>query len=417
MKIQFFDIDNWKEIGATLARNKTRTFLTGFGIFWGVFMLACLMGGARGAEDLLRRNFEGFASNSAILAPTKTTMPYQGHAKGRKWQLDLTDLQRIRQVFPELETVTTLASRSFNSFRNGKYSYSGQVWGVQETFTDVMLPTIDSGRFINTADNQQQRKVAVIGKKVANELFPGIDSPVGHDVQINGIVYTIIGVAYQSNEVQMTGDRIDNVIIIPLSTCQKAFNMGTKIDNIMIVATHNTKISKIEPRLRHLLYSRHMIAPADDSAMFYMDISAMFANVDTLFIGISFLAFFIGISTLIAGIIGIGNIMWVIVKERTQEFGIRRAIGAKPSDLTVQILSEGVTLTAVAGLTGITFACISLGIAAATTADAVSTPRFQMTLGQAGIIFGIFIILGTLAGLIPAIKAMKIKPIEALNDK
>ena len=413
VKIPFFDIDNWKEIGATLARNKTRTFLTAFGIFWGVFMLACLMGGARGAEDLLRRNFAGFATNSAILFPGKTTIPYQGHAKGRRWSLDMTDLERLQVLLPQLKTVTPQSSSSNISFRNGRYTYSGQIWGVRAGFTDVMTPAIESGRFINDADERFMRKVAVVGKKVANELFPGVTDP---EILVNGVAYRIVGIAYQNNEIQM-GDRIDNVVIMPLKTFQNAFNKGDLIDGIMMVGYDTADFTALEPKIRRILYSRHKVAPDDTSAMWYMNISEEFAKVDALFMGVSFLALFIGLSTLIAGIIGIGNIMWVIVKERTQEIGIRRAIGARPSDIIVQILSEGVTLTAIAGMAGISLACVVLGVTAAMTANEISTPRFQMNLGHAVTIMVTFVVLGTLAGLIPAIKAMKIKPIEALNDK
>lgn len=399
-----------------MARNKTRTFLTAFGIFWGVFMLACLMGGARGAEDLLRRNFEGFATNSAILFPNRTTIPYKGHAKGRRWEADMTDVERLRQLLPQLQTVTSQSAEWNISFRNGRYSFSGQVWGVEKEFCDVMLPNIESGRFINDADVRLQRKVAVVGKKVANELYPGEKAPIGKTILVNGISYTIVGIAYQTTEIQMN-DRIDNVVIIPVTTFQKAFNRADKVDVIMMVGGKDAHFAELEPKIRQIFYSRHQIAPDDKSAMWYMDISDMFSKVDVMFMGISFLALFIGLSTLIAGIIGIGNIMWVIVKERTQEFGIRRAIGAKPLDVTAQILSEGVTLTAIAGMAGITLACIVLGVAAFLTTNETSTPRFQMTLWQAGVIIGVFIILGTLAGLIPAIKAMRIKPIEALNDK
>ncbi len=416
MKTSFFDIENWKEIGTTLARNKTRTFLTAFGIFWGVFMLACLMGGARGAEDLLKRNFNGFATNSAILFPNQTTIPYKGHAKGRSWQADVIDIERLKASFPQLNYVTSQSVQRNISFRNGRYAYSGQVWGVECSFQEVMLPYIDSGRFINEADTRFQRKVAVVGKKVVNELYPGDSSPIGKTLLVNDISYTIIGVAYQTNEIEMN-DRIDNVVIIPLTTFQKGFNRGDKVDVVMMVGGRNANLSELEPDIRRILATRHHIAPTDKSAMWFMNVSEQFAKLNMLFLSISFLALFIGLSTLIAGIIGIGNIMWVIVKERTQEFGIRRAIGAKPLDVTVQILSEGVTLTAMSGMIGITFACIALAVATNLTANEISVPRFQMTLWQAFALIGLFIILGTLAGLIPAIKAMKIKPIEAINDK
>lgn len=415
MRIQLFDIENWKEIGATLARNKTRTFLTAFGIFWGVFMLACLMGGARGAEDLLASNFDGFATNSAIIVPGITTKPYEGHAKGRRWEANMTDMERLRTMIPSLTTVTgTLSTNS--SFRNGRYSYTGTVQGVEESFSKVMLPRIASGRFINDADNRLQRKVAVVGKKIANELFPGNPNPVGESILINGISYTIVGTAYQTSNVNVNS-RIDEQVIIPLTTYQKAYNKADKVEMLMLVGSSTANFTQLEERIRHLLYIRHQIDPADSGALWFLNIAEHFEQLDTLFTGISFLAFFIGLSTLIAGIIGIGNIMWVIVKERTREFGVRRAIGARPSDVTAQILSEGIALTAIAGMAGISLACLVLGITAAATATEVCTPRFQMNLSQALIIIIAFIVLGSLAGLIPAIKAMRIKPIEALNSK
>ena len=197
MKIPFFDIENWKEIGATLARNKTRTFLTAFGIFWGVFMLASLLGGARGAEDLLRRNFEGFATNAAIVAPSTTSIPYKGYSKGRQVEFNLKDVNSMRVQVPELSVVTPMVSAYGISLKNGKYSYTGGVQGLEGNYTKVMTPNIDHGRFINDADVSGMRKVAVIGSKVANEIFPGDPDPVGKDVEINGIIYKVVGVASQ----------------------------------------------------------------------------------------------------------------------------------------------------------------------------------------------------------------------------
>lgn len=416
MKIPFFDIENWKEIGATLARNKTRTFLTAFGIFWGVFMLASLLGGARGAEDLLRRNFEGFATNAAIVAPSTTSIPYKGYSKGRQVEFNLKDVNSLRVQVPELSVVTPMVSTYGISLKNGKYSYTGGVQGLEGNYTKVMTPNIDHGRFINDADVSSMRKVAVIGSKVTNEIFPGDPDPVGKDVEINGIIYKVVGVASQKSEISM-GSRIDDIAIIPLTTFQRAFNRGDKVEMIMMVGRRNANLTELENRIRHVFYSNHYISPLDENALWYMNIAEQFEKVDSMFTAISFLAGFIGFSTLIAGVIGIGNIMWVIVKERTQEIGIRRAIGARPLDITAQILSEGITLTAIAGMAGISLATVVLAIATLITSTPTSVPHFEMTLGQAGVIFGTFILLGTLAGIIPALKAMRIKPIEALNDK
>lgn len=419
MNIPIFDIENWKEIGATLARNKTRTFLTGFGIFWGVAMLAILMGGARGGEDMLRRQFAGFATNSGGIVADRTTMPYQGNPKGRRWYLDLTDVERLRQSVPELTAVIPVfQSWGSATCRNGKYSYSGSAQGVGPDYTKMTTPKINAGRFINEADVAQERKVVVLGQKIVNEIFPNDPDPVGKTVTMNGVTYSIVGVA-ESLSGATIGGTLEETVVLPQSTFRKAFARADKVDFICFVANDKVKISNLIPRIRSTIFRRHQIDPADESAMWVMDISEMFEQVDGLFTGISLLALFIGVSTLLAGVIGIGNIMWVIVKERTQEIGIRRAIGAKPRDIVVQVLCEGVALTIVAGIAGICFAAIVLGVVnhLANTGDPSVYAHFQMSFASAMSIVGIFVILGTLAGLIPSIKAMKIKPIEALNDK
>ncbi len=416
MRLTIFDIENWKEIGATLARNKTRTFLTGFGIFWGTAMLAILLGGARGAKDMLMRNFDGFATNSGAVFAGRTSEPYKGHQKGRWWDLDVTDVKRIQENFPEFETVTEQLSSGNGRFESQKYSYSGTVMGVSPDFAKVMTPVIFNGRFINNADMSLDRKVAVIGKKVANELYPDNHNPIGEKMKINGVYYNIVGVAGQNSEVNMNG-RVDESVLISATAFRRAFHRGDNVDVIMFVAKDGYKISDLKSRLRHVIYTRHAISPTDEGAMWIFDISESFEMLNNLFRGVSLLAMFIGMSTLLAGIIGIGNIMWVIVKERTQEIGIRRAIGAKPRDIIVQILSEGMMLTSVAGVAGICFAALVLGVTQVLTTNEVGTPHFQMNLWQAATIMATFIILGTMAGMIPSIKAMRIKPIEALNDK
>lgn len=414
-KVRLFDIENWREIGATLSRNKTRTFLTGFGIFWGVFMLALLLGGARGGQDMLLRNFAGFATNSAVFSSGTTSIPYRGYAKGRSYNIDYTDLQRIREAVPELKMVSG-AQFGSGSFKNGKLTAAGSVQGVFPEFVDIMTPVIYGGRFINQTDVATGRKVAVIGKRIAEQIFPGEDNIVGREVEVNGIVYRIVGIAGQETEISM-GSKIDETVIMPITTFQKAFGTKDEVNVAYLVAKDKEKISALKNRIKRVIYSRHYIHPEDESAMWFMDISENFAEVDKLFTGVTLLAGFIGLSSLIAGVIGIGNIMWVIVRERTQEIGVRRALGAKPRDIITQILSEGMALTAVAGTMGIVFAVGVLAILQKATTDPIAVPRFQLMFSQAVWIMVVFLSLGSLAGLIPAIKAMKIKPIEALNDK
>lgn len=418
MKLTIFDIENWKEIGATLARNKTRTFMTGFGIFWGVAMLALLMGGANGGEDLLKRNFAGFATNSGGMVPERTSMPYKGYQKGRSWQMDLADVDVLRESFPGLDAVIPTFQKWNSNFKYGKNSYSGQLIGAEANYTKMLVPKYYCGRFINEADVAGERRVAVIGKKVSNQLFPGEDEPLGRMINVNGGAYSVIGVAGDASEVHLNGS-LDESVVIPATTFQRANGYGDKIDFLMMVAKDDVNLSDIIPRMRSLLYRRHDIHPDDKGALWVINIAENFKQVDMLFTGVDLLALFIGLSTLLAGVIGIGNIMWVIVKERTQEIGIRRAIGAKPRDIIVQVLCEGAVLTVVSGLAGLFLAAVILGVMQHLNnpPDAVSAANFQMSFMSAIAILLTFVILGLLAGLIPSIKAMRIKPVEAINSK
>lgn len=417
MRLTIFDIENWKEIGATLMRNKTRTFLTGFGIFWGVAMLAMLTGGARGGEDLLKRNFAGFATNTGGMSSYRTSIPYMGYQKGRYWEMDMTDVELIRRSFPEFEAVVPVFSSS-GSIKYGRNSFSAQITGTDAGYTKILQPKLYCGRFVNDADVAGERKVAVVGKKVVTQLFPEDPEPLGKMIDVAGSAYSIIGVAGDVSEININGS-MDEAVLVPSSTFRRSHGYGDKIDFLLVTGKPNANLSQLLPRMQSMVYRRHGIHPDDKGASWVINIAEEFEQVDTLFTGIDILAWFIGLSTLLAGVIGIGNIMWVIVKERTQEIGIRRAIGAKPRDIIVQVLSEGIALTLIAGIGGISLATIVLGVLQNMNnpPDAVAEAHFQMSFSTALGILLLFMVLGVLAGLIPSIKAMRIKPVEAINDK
>lgn len=410
MKTGFFDLENWREIGVTLARNKTRTLLTAFGIFWGTAMLAMLLGGAEGLERMLRKNFEGFATNSAVLFANRRSISYQGFNKGSSWNLTTADIDLIRQI-PGIDAVAPTNFGGSTTVSTSSHSTTAEIQGVDQDFIRVFLPTINSGRFINESDQRQRSKVVVLGRNVANKVFPDGDA-VGSFVNIGGIYYKVVGIASQEAEVQINGSKIDDQATIPMSTMAQSFKLGDTVHGTMITALPGHTPAELKPRIIRVVRVKHPIDPADTQALFFFDVSEQFAMVDSLFMGITVLALFVGIGTLVAGIIGVGNIMWVIVKERTTEIGIRRAIGAKPADIVTQILSEGIALTLIAGMAGIVFAAAVLGVV-----EHVSEVRFQMTFAQAVAIMAIFMTLGVAASIIPSLKAMKIKPIEAINDK
>ncbi|MDE7397412.1 MAG: ABC transporter permease [Muribaculum sp.] len=415
MKLHIFDTDNWREIMATLGRNRTRTFLTAFGIFWGTAMLALLYGGSQGLQDLLARKFQGISTNCAGFWAQQTTLPYKGYKKGRTWEITVDDIASVRSAIPQIKASTCINTIK-STARYKDRTYSSAVQGIDEDYNKISGPGLVEGRHLNESDIRDCRKVAVIGKHIATELF-GNTSPIGNFIEVDNIYYNVVGVYTQINEMRINGE-IDECISIPSSTMNRTYNFGNRIDFFLFEPVDGITPSQLMPRIRRILYNRHTIHPQDETAVQAFDLSERFATIYGLFGAVDFLALFVGIGTLLAGVIGVGNIMWIIVKERTQEIGIRRAIGARPIDVIMQILTESMTLTVIAGMSGIVFAVVILSGAAKATAGADGDiAGFQLSFANAIIVLSSFIILGTAAGTIPALKAMHIRPIEALNDK
>lgn len=414
MKNPVFDIENWREIGTTLAQNKTRTFMTAFGIFWGTAILALLIGGSEGLKHFMSRNFEGFATNAAVIFPERTTKSYAGFNKGMPLELNMQDAVNIRRAIPDLTHSSAVVFLWTNAMYGQKKS-NAQFTGVEKDYDKIFEPIIHEGRFINEADDANYRKVCVIGKRVADELF-GSGSATGKEIQLNNIYYKVIGVVSQTSEIAI-GAKMDESIFIPYNSMRRSYNLGNRIHIFMMTFRDGVKPADYERLIRHVIAANHPIAPDDDGAFDYFDVSEKFKMIDNVFAGITLLALFVGIGTLLSGIIGVGNIMWIIVRERTHEIGIRRAIGAKPRDIITQILSESMILTFVAGIAGIVFATLILGGVEMIFENSGNPLQFQLRFSDATGILLTFLILGTAAGIIPAVKAMRIKPIEALNDK
>ena len=392
MKNPIFDIENWREIGTTLAQNKTRTFMTAFGIFWGTAILAMLIGGSRGLKTFMSRNFEGFATNVAIVFPGRTTKSYAGFNKGMELEMNLQDVINIRRALPQIDQ-SSAVNYLWGNVLYGQNSTSAQLTGVESGYDKIFEPKMYEGRFINEADNMQSRKVCVLGKKAADELFVN-ETAVGHDVSINGIYYKVIGVAGQTSEIRM-GAELDESVIIPYNSMRANYNLGTKVDMFMMTFKSEYAPGDYEETVRRLISRNHPVAPDDRGVMHYFDVSEKFQMVDNIFLGITLLALVVGAGTLLSGIIGVGNIMWIII----------------------QILSESMVLTTIAGIAGICFAVILLAGAETAFNDEQGGIHFLLTFRQSIYILVTFLVLGTAAGIIPAIKAMNIKPIEALNDK
>lgn len=417
MSLFRIDIDRWEEIIVTITRNKTRSFLTAFGIFWGIFMLVALMGGSQGIQEMMASNFAGFATNSGFTGSNQTSKAYKGFRKGRYWQLELNDIERIRQAIPEIEILSPVNSKwGIKATYDKNESSSCSMKGVYPEYAEIETPTLTFGRFINHIDIKEQRKVCVIGKQIYENLFPDGSNPCGKFINANGIYYQVIGVNTSSGNMSVNGWP-PTTIVIPFSTMQQSYNFGNNIELLCYTAHPGNSIKNIQARIESVLKKAHLIHPDDKQAILNVDAEALFSMVDNLFKGINILSWMVGLGTLLAGAIGVSNIMMVTVKERTSEIGIRRAIGAKPHDIMSQILSESMVLTSLAGMAGISFAVLILQMLELGTAQSETPGHFQISFWTAIGACIILLIMGMLAGLAPAYRAMAIKPIEAIRDE
>lgn len=418
--IQIFDSDQWGEIFQSLSRNRVRTFLTAFGIFWGIFMLLLLMGGGRGLEVMLGNNFAGFAANSGFIIAGETSEPYRGFATGRKWRLQQEDVSRIRNCIPEVDICTPTLNKWGSTAKAGEHSLSVSLIGARAERNLVDNPKIRYGRALNEADNIQGRKVCVVGTRIVETLFPELGhdaNPCGKFIQVDNVYYCIVGVSAKAEGGINIGGNPTTTVSMPFNTMKRAYNRGNDVDILCITAYDQFRMSDVQYKVESVLKRAHYLHPDDPQAVIKVNTEAIFSMVDSLFRGISILVWMIGLGTLLAGAIGVSNIMIVTVKERTTEIGIRRAIGATPLDILTMVLSESVVLTLMAGISGIVMAVLLLqGMESGlTTPD--SEAHFQISFGLAIGAALLLSLLGVVAGLAPAIRAMKIKPVDAMREE
>ncbi len=412
-----FDVDSYREIADSLVRNKSRSLLTGFGVFWGIFMLLFLMGGGQGLRQLVTKEFEGFATNTTIMVPSTTTKPWQGYKQGRYWNLNLTDIDRMKQMVPELETVTPTISQWGQTAVYGTNSISTSVQSIKADYIKIEEPSMRYGRYINESDVAQERKVCVIGRRIYEGLFPDGGDPCGNFIRVGSVFFQVVGVDFSAGNMSING-RADEMVRIPLSVGQKIYHRGNTIDLLCVTGKSGIRMSTLEDRMRQILARRHNFDPTDKQAVFMVNTEQLFSIMDNLFTGLNFLIWLVGLGTILAGIIGVSNIMMVTVRERTTEIGIRRAIGATPRDILSQIILESIALTMVAGSFGIVFAVQVLRLMQAIVNNMPNmSGEFQISFWTAIAAVLLLTVLGVIAGLAPASRAMAIKPVDAMRDE
>ena len=414
-----FDIDRYKEIVDTLSRNRSRTLLTGFGIFWGIFMLLIMLGGGDGLKAILNQNFDGFASDAVIVGSSRTTKPYGGFKRDRFWYMDKTDIAAIKTLIPESDIVTMMDADWGGNFTYSDKSYNGIIKGLTYEYAGVESPQMMFGRWINEVDCSQERKVCVIGKQVWSNLFPDGEDPTGKYINVKNSYFQVIGVDNRNGGININGNP-DQSVVIPYPLMDKMNNRGGRFDIICMTAKAGADSELMQDKVRSLLARRHTIAPDDKQAIMMLDTRKIFKIVENLFKGVNILVILVGLGTLLAGAIGVSNIMMVTVKERTTEIGIRRAIGATPKMILSQIITESIGLTILAGMLGILFSVLLLwgaGNIVSSLPNMNNPVSFQIGFWTGIAVLLLLVVLGVLAGLAPAIRAMEIKPVDAMRDE
>ncbi|MDG1039160.1 MAG: ABC transporter permease [Polaribacter sp.] len=410
-----FDSDTWQEIYGSIRKNKLRTFITILGVWWGIFLLVALLGGARGIENGFNRLFGNFATNSVFIWTQSTDTPFKGFQKGRRFRLTFNDIEVLKSEYKE--EIKFLAPRSqtnnliIKDFKSGNFRVSGDY----PVLDKIQKKSLIYGRFINTNDILRKSKVCVISEDIYKQLFEKNINPIGEYIKINNIGYQVVGVYEPPTTISFDGE----AAYIPFTTFQKVYNRADKIDWMMITANEGVDINQMETDILLSLKNLHKVHPEDDRAFGSVNLGNEIGKVTGFLTGMQFLTWFVGIATLIAGVFAIGNILLITVKERTKEIGIRRAIGATPIEIRRQVVLESVFLTTVAGMLGIFFGALILyaierffgqGDDAVLVNPTVNIPIILIA-------FSILIVLGTLIGMIPAFMATIIKPIEALREE
>ena len=414
-----FDYNNWQEIFFTLKKNKWRSFFTAFGVFWGIFMLVIMLGSGKGLQNGTTADFNGMATNSFFVWAQSTSKPFKGFKRGREFDFNNDDIKAIKKEIPEVDVVSGRnqigdyggGSGVIHNAKSGSFS----VMGDFPEFLKIQPLEKLNGRFINDLDIQEKRKIAVIGNRVAQELYKKDETVLGSVIKIKGINFQVVGI-FQSNKSD-DGGEFAKTIYVPFTTFQSCFNLGNRVGWFSITSKENIPCSVVEVKVKDLLKKRHSIAPDDNQAVGSWNAEVQYKKMQGLFMGIQLLIWIVGIGTLLAGVIGISNIMLVVVKERTKEIGIKRALGATPFKIVGQLVQESLFLTFVAGYGGLVLGVgvIQLVSNAMKGQEGGMFRNPEVDLNVALIALLILIIGGIIAGLIPAYRAIKITTVDALR--
>jgi putative ABC transport system permease protein len=416
-----FDLDNWQEVWATLRSNLLRTFLTALGVFWGIFMLMAMLGFGSSMQEGTHRQMKGVATNVLWVWGQTSTIAYDGLPVGRQVKFDISDIENLRRL-PGIEW---LAPRlRLGGWMSGyNVSYEGKtgsyaVYADYPDFRHILSFDYQAGRFINERDIVESRKVAVIGQAVRDELFPPDANPIGKYLKISGVYFEIVGITKTLRSGQQ-GDQDAHTVFVPFTTLKSAFHMGDRVGFFALTAKPGSDGPELERQVRATLAKRHRVSPDDALAIGSFNAFVFFGKLQNFFLVLSIVSWVVGGATLLAGVVGVSNIMLITVKERTKEIGVRKALGATPMSIIAMVMKESVVLTALAGLVGVVAGTLLLAVASKIFENMPDSPMgppllsFQTVLAAVGVL----VTAGAIAGIMPAAHAASIRPIEALRTE
>jgi putative ABC transport system permease protein len=416
-----FDRDTWQEIFGSISKNKTRTIITVIGVLWGIFIYITLSGAAKGLDNGFERAFKNIAKNSMGFWAQRTSIPYDGFKVGRQPVMKLEDVKYLKDRVSGIQYISP--TNSLGAFggtaptiSRKNFSESYALYGIYPVYNKITSKKVfDGGRFINDQDILEERKICVIGERTASELYEKDENPVGSYVQINSVYFQVVGV----HKFNQGGFESEGDVFIPFTTFNKLFNRADRVDFMFLAAYDQEDPVAIEEEILTTLKRLKRVAAEDERAFGTFNIGEAFGRIMGFANGMTFLSIVVGIATILAGVIGIGNILLISVKERTKELGVRRALGATPGEVRSQIILESVFLTTMAGIIGIVLASFILAGINAGTANLEDFPYTNPTVPISFVLGALVIMvsLGSLIGLIPAQRAVSIKPIDALREE
>jgi putative ABC transport system permease protein len=419
----FIDVEKWQEIFNTLSRHKLRTALTAFGVFWGIFMLTALLGAGKGLENGVYDGFPRVPNTVFIWSQGVTQLPYQGMPTGRQIQLQAEDIGEIRRNVASVGMIEgqnsvglwgAVPPYTVYKSKNGAFAVQGGFPGVE----GIMTMRIDAGRTIDALDEQQRRKVALIGARVETQLFGKNERALRHDITINGMSFQVIGVFHSLSDGNQQQE--EEKIYLPNDTLRYAFNQIGWVGNFVVLPKPGVPARIAEEDVKRYLANKYRVNPDDKGVFASFNLQTQYDKIQGLFAGIKMFSWVVAIGTILAGAIGVGNIMLIVVKERTREIGLRKALGATPGSIVFMIMQESVFITAVAGYTGLVAGTLVIQ-AIATMLGPEGKPGFfarpAVDFETAITALVVLIIAGVLASLMPARRAAAVNPIVALQEQ